>query len=468
MCQRRATIRRREAILRVHAGCMRFPMLARFALVAAVALGLLIPLGLVRDKIAERRERAVEVQKTFAEETSGPQTVAGPFLALTCEETYTEERTVHQADGKPRTVREKKQRACPTALFLPRELRAAGTLPVEERYRGIYPIRLYRAKLALWGAFDVPRPAENFRVWKEAFLVLAVGDVRGINGAPAVRIGARDVEWRAGTLDSRIKSGLHVPLGRHADLADLRFRIALELTGTGRLDIAPLGEQTEISLASSWPHPSFVGAYSPERRDIDAQGFAAVWRVNHLATGGNAFWLEAAAREKVFSGARLVGVALVEPVNPYSMSYRATEYGFLFIMLTFAAFALVELVWRVRLHPVQYALTGFALAVFFLLLIALSEHIHFGWAYLAAAGACVSLLGFYLRHPLGRVRSVLFTALFAMLYGALYVLLRSEDHALLLGSLLVFGMLAAVMALTRKLDWTEVSGRLREPFAHAA
>lgn len=213
--------------------------------------------------------------------------------------------------------------------------------------------------------------------------------------------------------------------------------------------------------------PRFAGAHAPERREIAGDGFSAGWRVNHLATGGKAFWLEAAAGEKLLSNARLLGVALVEPVNPYSMSYRATEYGFLFILLTFAAFALVELVWRVALHPVQYALTGLALAVFFLLLIALSEHIRFAWAYLSAAVSCVALLGFYLRHALGAARNVVLTALFAALYGVLYVLLRSEDHALLLGSLLVFGMLAAVMLLTRKLDWTEVSGRLRQPLAHA-
>ena len=173
-----------------------------------------------------------------------------------------------------------------------------------------------------------------------------------------------------------------------------------------------------------------------------------------------------AAAGQLFSSPRLLGVALLEPVNPYSMSFRAMEYGFLFVLLTFAAFSLVELVWGVKLHPVQYALTGSALAVFFLLLISLSEHIRFGVAYLAAAGACVALLTLYLRHPLGSAwRTALFGALFAGLYAALYVLLRSEDHSLLLGSLLVFGVLAAVMLLTRKLDWSALSSRLRQPLA---
>ena len=154
-------------------------------------------------------------------------------------------------------------------------------------------------------------------------------------------------------------------------------------------------------------------------------------------------------------------MALVEPVNPYSLAYRATEYGFLFVLLTFSAFALVELTWGVTLHPAQYLLAGLALAVFFLVLIALAEHIHFAWAYLAASAACIALLTYYLRYPLASLaRTTVFAGLFTALYGSLYVLLKSEDHALLLGSLLVFAALAAVMALTRKLDWAVVSKRL--------
>jgi inner membrane protein len=297
------------------------------------------------------------------------------------------------------------------------------------------------------------------RVWKDVFLLLGISDVRGIREIRSERL-----EFAPGTLDTRVRSGLHASLGRYAELreaATLPFNITLELIGTGRVELAPLARHNDVRIASAWPHPSFVGAYAPDQREIRASGFSAAWRVNHVATGGNAFWLDAIATDKVFSTPRLLGVALAEPVNPYSMSYRATEYGFLFVLLTFSLFALVELVWGVRLHPMQYALTGLALLVFFLLLIALSEHVHFGWAYLAASASCVALLGFYLRHPLGSAaRAALFGSLFAALYGALYVLLKSEDHSLLLGSVLVFGVLAAVMMLTRKLDWNRLSQRL--------
>jgi inner membrane protein len=447
---------------------MRYPLLGRFLVVAGVALALLVPLSLIRDKISERRDRADAVQKAFAAETSGSQVIAGPFLALTCEETYVDERTVHQADGKPVTVRETKQRPCQTRLVLPAELRIEASAPVEQRYRGIYPIRLYRAGLTLAGSFEVPAPPGDKRMWKDAYFVLGISDVRGIKAASPARVGSRSPVFVPGPFDKRIQSGLHAALGRYDALEKKpAFEVALELLGTDRLEVAPVGSQTHVRIQSTWRHPSFVGAYSPDRREIGAGGFSAGWRLSDLSTGGNAFWLESTAAGRLFSSERLLGVALVEPVNPYSMSFRATEYGFLFVLLTFAAFALVELVWGVRLHAVQYALTGLALAVFFLLLISLSEHIRFGTAYAGAAGACVALLTFYLRHPLrSALRTAFFAVLFCCLYGALYVLLGSEDHALLLGSLLVFGVLAAVMPLTRKLDWAALSGRLRQPLAH--
>lgn len=426
---------------------MRFPILGRFLIVAGVALALLVPLAMIRDKVSERRDRADGVQKAFAGETSGAQAIAGPFLALTCEETYVE-------------GRETRQRACPTRLVLPAELNIEANAPVEQRYRGIYPIRSYRATLTLSGALEVPAPPGEHQVWKEAYLILGISDVRGIREAASARIGSRSVAFAPGSFDKRIPSGLHAALGRHDALEKrLAFEVPLELLGTERLAVAPVGSRNQVQIQSTWRHPSFVGAYSPDRREIGPGGFSAAWRVSELSTGGNAFWLEAAATGQLFSSPRLLGFALVEPVNPYSMSYRATEYGFLFVLLTFAAFSLVELVWGVRLHPVQYALTGSALAVFFLLLISLSEHVRFGAAYLAASGACVALLAWYLRNLLAG-------ALFAVLYGALYLLLQSEDHALLLGSLLVFGMLAAVMVITRKLDWTALSGRLRQPLTH--
>jgi inner membrane protein len=425
---------------------MRFALLIRLAVVSAIAAALLVPLNLIQGKIAERRARADSVQTTFAAEMGGSQTIAGPFLALTCEESA----------GEPAT-----KRPCPTLLVAPARLDIDARLPVEQRYRGIYPIRLYRASLTFSGEFELPRAAGS-RTWKNAYLVLAISDPRGIRNVPSVEIAKQRRDFLPGPLDLGIKAGLHADLGNVEELrkAPAVFQFALELTGTSRLEVAPVGDLSRVRLASDWPHPSLAGAFAADEREISSAGFTAGWRVNQFATGGGAYWRDLASTGRLFTDARVLGVSLVEPVNPYSLSFRAVEYGFLFVLFTFSALALVEIVWRVNLHPVQYGFVGLALAVFFLVLVALSEHIRFAYAYLCAALACVALLTYYLRHPLESLaRTVLFAGFFSALYGALYTLLKSEDHALLLGSLLVFAALATVMVLTRGVDWTALSKR---------
>jgi inner membrane protein len=439
------------------------PLVLRAAAIAAVAASILVPIALIEGKIAERRARAAQVLQQFAAETSGPQVVAGPFLALACEEAYSEEREIKRG-GKAETISEQKVRACPTAYVSPRVLDASGQLPVEALHRGIYPIRLYRARLKLSGEFAWPQPpsrssGQDARRWGQAALVLFVRDARGIRELRATPDGGPE-----GSRTGDPRFAFHAQLGEYAAAKAgeaLRFDIALELVGTSSLAIAPVGDESRISLTSDWPHPSFTGAWSPDQRRISDTGFEATWRTTHHATGGQAAW-EAAAREaSPFQGSHAAGVALFDPVNVYAMSYRATEYGFLFVLFTFTALALAEALAGVRLHAVQYLLVGSAVAVFFLLLLALSEHIDFGVAYASAATACVALLTFYLRHPLGTSRrAAAFLAFFAAMYGSLYVLLRSEDHALLMGSVLVFALLAAAMVATRRLDWRGLSVRL--------
>ena len=449
---------------------MKIPLLARFAIVGGIALALLAPIALIEGKINERSRLAASVEAQFASETAGAQMVAGPFLALTCEESFVEERQVMRA-GKAETISERKAGPCPTAYFAPRTLRVQGRMPVESRHRGIYPIRLFQASLQLNGEIEWPRPAmpngANPRTWKRAMLVTAVRDPRGVKRVESSR-GALTRDSQG--LDFESRFAIREDLGAYAPReagAVVPFEYRIDLIGTSRLDIVPVGDATDIRLESNWPHPSFTGAWTPDRRDVTRYGFLASWRTTHVATGGQPAWDAQARDGKLMDPNRASGVALFDPINVYALSYRATQYAFLFVLFTFAAIALTELVAGIRLHPMQYLLTGLALAVFFLLLIALSEHIEFRYAYLSAAAACVALIAFYLRHALGTfLRDALLTAVLATLYGALFVILESEDHALLLGSGLVFLVLALAMVLTRKLDWAALSARmvsLRDP-----
>lgn len=453
---------------------MKAPILARAFAIACVAFAILLPISMIGGKIAERQLRAQEVVAQFASESSGPQLVLGPLLALTCQETFVKERQVMHA-GKAETVAETMTKTCPTAFFSPRRFIAHAAMPVESRHRGIYSIGLYRAELEMEAQLAWPEPPSpngiNPRIWKQAYLVMYVRDPRGIkaisaSGSSTLLAGPDESELaqfavreHLGDYDSR-KAGTPLPVS---------YRMSL--VGTSSLQIAPVGDASEIRLRSDWPHPSFGAAWSPDERNVTREGFEAAWRIASVATGGEAAWNKTASDGSIGNVAG-AGVSLFDPVNIYALSHRATEYAFLFVLFTFGALALTEAIASVRLHAVQYALVGSAIAVFFLLLLALSEHLRFSWAYATAASACVLLLTFYLRHPLATLRrTAAFFGMFVGLYGSLYVLLLSEDSALLLGSLMVFLLLAAVMVATRRLDWGAVSARmaaLRVPARAAA
>jgi inner membrane protein len=268
---------------------------------------------------------------------------------------------------------------------------------------------------------------------------------------PELKLDGSPVKLLQGPGEHREGNGLHTPLSGFAlgGNARLRVELAMTLGGTESLAIAPVGDNNRIRLQSSWPHPQFAGRFLPRERRIDASGFRAEWNISSLAAGTQAQY-----RQGGETALDTLGVNLVEPVNIYSQADRASKYGILFVLLTFVGFFMFELIKRLAIHPIQYALVGLALAIFFLLLISLSEHIPFVWAYLAASAACIGLLGIYLSAVLkSAARGSAFSAMLTLLYGALYGLLVSEDNALVLGSLLLFAILAAIMVVTRRIDW---------------
>ena len=213
-------------------------------------------------------------------------------------------------------------------------------------------------------------------------------------------------------------------------------------------------------MPSAWPHPSFTGRILPDAGTrISREGFAAQWRTSHFATNLSQLHQRCVqSRQCDAFNQHSLAVSFVQPVDLYQTVERSVKYGFLFIGLTFAAFFLFEVLKRLAIHPVQYALVGLALAIFFLLLISLAEHLGFAAAYAIAAASCVTLIGYYVAHVLKSTRrGTLFGLALSALYGLLYVLLRVEDHALLMGSLLVFACVASVMVATRRVDWYAVA-----------
>jgi inner membrane protein len=389
---------------------------------------------------------------------------------LACIEEYVEEIVV--ASHRDDTVRrERKSRPCPSSYVFPDELAITGELPTEVRRRGIHAVRLYQSTLDFRGSFRLPEEPKQVpnatRRWSDAALFVAVGDLRGLKNVPTLSLGNRQIAFQPGTRLTETGPGIHAPIDLPiaGTVPDQTFAFTMQLHGMSRLAFVPMAKAFTANLRSPWPHPSFDGQFLPDTRTIGDDGFRATWTVNHFAAGGTAAWSETLRSGKL-DRANALGVSLIDPVNVYSQSYRAAEYGILLVGLTFALFLLLEVVKRWPIHAVQYGLIGVAQAVFFLLLLALAEHIGFAAAYLIAASACVGLLTFYISYVVGSVRRALgFGVYFVALYGTIYLMLSSEDAALLLGSLLAFAGLAATMIATRRLDWFNLSASLRVPSA---
>ena len=411
---------------------------AKVAVIGLLALALLVPVLMIQGLVSERQARRNEAVAGIAEGWGKRQTVSGPYLTIPYERHWTVVRR-EMVDGKLRETRNERSES--HVLRLPAS-RVEWTVSADtsEKARGIYKARLYQARLEAQVAIDVPPRARHEDgtsryKWGTPRLVLGVSDPLGIRAASGT------YAFAPGSGDAPIASGLHAPITNldFSRAQKLDLQISLELGGSETFAIAPpVGTDTAVSMRADWPHPSFQGRFLPAGHEITAAGFSAQWKVSRLAARAD----------------ELIMVALIEPVGLYQQLERASKYGFLFIGLTFAAFLLFELLRRLSIHPVQYALVGLALAMFFLLVTALSEHLDFATAYVIATVACVGVITVYLARVLKSARTAVGfgTALGAM-YAMLYALLQAEDYSLLGGAIVLFTLLAAVMFGTRRVDW---------------
>jgi inner membrane protein len=442
-------------------GGMSRTLLIKTGITGILALLLLIPLAgvgsIVRERIALRDGVVANIQQSSVT----PQRLVGPVLVVPFEKVIVD----IVLDTKTGISTQQSLRTeAGQLLFLPETLEVNSSAKTQKRYRGIYSALLYDSDNVLTGNFAIP---ENFGIqntapetvtyrWGQAHVAMGIDDPRGIRGVLELQWNGASHAFEGGAGSAPLPSGVHAPLGQlPTEARNYRFAIDLRMQGAETLALVPTAKQTTFKLRSAWPHPSFTGQFLPETHTIGASGFEAVWRTSRLSSNVEQDLQSCNGQHDcpalLFKTA---GVAFIEPVDIYLMLERSAKYGFLFITFTFVLFSLFELLKRLAIHPIQYALVGVALAMFFLLLVALSEHLPFAIAYAIAASSCVLLLGFYVSYVLkGVKRASGFAAALALLYGALYVLLQSEDMALLLGAFLLFGILSAIMIITRRVDW---------------
>ncbi|MBD7112236.1 cell envelope integrity protein CreD [Klebsiella pneumoniae] len=409
-----------------------------------------LPLMMVRELINERADYRSEVVDAIEQSTSGSQKLAGPLIAIPITETLTRMENQKEVNYQRSWV----------YYWLPESLAVAGKQTVESRRVGIYSGQVWHNVLQIKASFDPLRLAALRKtniVLGQPRLVVSVGDARGIGAIHAPEVNGNVLSVEPGLGISGDGAGIHMPMPALAeDNKPLEIAFSLDLNGTGEFSLVPLGRNSELQLTSNWPHPGFLGSFLPTQREVSAAGYRAHWQSSWFANDMGSYFKD--DMEIPWSRLPAFSADVMSLADQYQLTDRATKYAILLIGLTFMAFFVFESLTRRPLHPMQYLLVGLSLVLFYLVLLALSEHIGFTAAWLAASLSGAVMNGIYLQAVLrGWRNSLLFVAALLLLDGVMWFLLHSEDSALLLGTGVLALALSVLMFLTLRVDWYALS-----------
>lgn len=413
-------------------------------IIGFLTLVMLIPAVMIQDLIREREIRSEQTVEVINAKWSSAQTIAGPVLVIPYTYTYLDDKN-HEIIKKSKIT------------FTPEQLNIKAKLFPEEKHLGIYKSILYKSELQLSGNFakiDQSKFGSAVILWDEAYFRIGLSDLRGVTSQVDFEMKNKHFPFEAGgNAQDAIGSGLIVAVGKAVLLptdSSLNFSCKMKLNGSSHINFVPLARNTHAEVTGAWPSPGFIGGFSPESTVTD-KGFTAVWNVLHFNRSIPENWVE--DQVESFEPSTF-GVDLIDTVNHYQQNMRSAKYAIMFIGLTFLVFFFVEVITKIRIHPIQYVLVGFALIIFYSLLLSVSEQLNFAIAYLIAAVATILLIMMYVQ---GIFKTKKHTAMLggflSALYGFLYVILQLEDVALLIGSIGLFVILAVVMYFSRKINW---------------
>jgi len=433
---------------------------------------LMIPIGMIAFLTNDRESHQDEAFREVSGKWGNEQTIMGPILSIPYKDKV--ERTIGEGTVIDETIR--------YAHFLPEALDIKGKIDPEKRKRGIYEVVVYNADLEISGRFLAPDfskwdISKNDILYNQAFVTLGLPDTRGIKEKV-------DLEWenKKYSFNPGVKTSDIVALGINTDI-DLsqdnndgqNFKIRLSLNGSRDLYFAPLGRSTQVELSSAWSDPSFQGAFLPESHTINEAGFTAKWKVLELNRSfpqkflGSLSAVEPIIQPDYCGKMQSIpqvgvinqsnfGVRLLVPVDEYQETVRALKYAIMLLSLTFLVLFFYEAMRGVRVHPLQYILIGLALALFYLLLLSISEYLGFKIAYLLSAITIIGLVTLYSKSIFKAWRPALLEALILVfVYGFIFVILQLEDYSLLVGSLGLLAILSLVMLVSRKIDWYSIA-----------
>lgn len=454
----------------------------KLILVGLLCLIFCVGFGFISSIVEERKGYHQQVMRDIARDNVRSQTLVSPFIIVPTSYQVCEE-VVNQDNSTAKKCTQIKE---PHTLT-PRKTEWFHHVKVSDNTykRGIYKAITYDDQIQLKGSFYPEDYKLNPNVtydWSQAKLYISVSDPRGIVQLPVLEIAGKQYTLESSTLNSINFPVSEVMIGAVAQTA-FNFELKFSLSGMDALHVVPLGKQVSMHMQANWPHPGFVGDNLPYQKQIRADGFNSFWQSSYLginnikrleacinqATGNcslsngistsehvtaYAAAYEGEATDRQSAEVMSLGVQFVEPVNIYSLTDRTLKYALLLLMITFGTFFLFEALKDLRVHPIQYGLVGLSQAVFYLLLLSFSEQFSFMLAYIGSSVACIVLITWYISYVLhGFKRALGVAVVLSAMYATMYVLLSSQQHTLMLGSVFVFILITVVMFLTRHVDW---------------
>jgi inner membrane protein len=419
----------------------RSKLLIKGLLIGALVLLLLIPAYFVQNVISEREARQKEAFNEVSSKWAGRQNMTGPVLVLPYNEII--------ADDKGQVASLRK-----LAYLLPDNLAVVAAVKPEERHRGIFQVMLYSSEIKITGKFN-PVPLQQLKIdaaqvlWNEAYVCMELADSKGLKEEINLVWNDSTVTLNPSAVNNAVmKEGFMAPVAVTPDHS-IRFSSTISINGSEQLLFTPVGKETTVTLTSGWPDPSFTGGQLPDHRIRDT-GFVATWKSLAHTRNFPQAWKEAAYNLQSAS----FGADLFIPVNGYQKTMRSVKYAILCILLTFAAFFIIETVNKRSVHPFQYALIGLALILFYTLLLSISEYTGFNTAYIIASTATVGLIAWFVTGLLqsSKLTTVLGVVL-VLMYSYIFSILQLQDYSLLLGSIGLFLTLAVIMHFSKKIQW---------------
>ena len=437
-----------------------------FKIIIIVVLGLLllIPMTFINSVVRDRIRYQNEAISSIIEPVGDSANIQGVVIAIPYLEKFIDSDT--KEIGYTRKY----------IFYMPNEYNVTGDVEVTSLSRGIFKAPIFNSKLNITGRFDKYNDEiynldknNTIILYDEAMIILGIGNKKNLMKLPNILINNNEeLKYYEKNINidlNMFNNKFLYTISRDNILNGFDFNITMDIQGENSLIITPLASENTFKISSKWKDPSFTGGFLPTKREVNNNGFNAEWNIASFNTSFTKYWTSDENSNRLNnidnnqyytsnqeSNNVLISFLLLN--DNYQKTSRSVKYAILFIFIPFFVLFLCEVLSKKRIHPVQYILIGIANAIFYLLLLAISEHINFNISYFISALMVTALTSIYIGYIIKSPKYTISMAIVeALIYIFLFGILQLTDYALLMGTLGLFAVIALAMYFTRNVDW---------------